>query len=136
MEETNQPQRRELLRRAEAGLKHMRYMVKRHQVYAAHLDQHPEPATDCPTCDSVVMLAYYADILAGGLVDAVRTGGLTRLPPLRVILVECRGQAWRMFGASPDGDRAMKVEGAWLELAARELYRNGRAKKIFLASRR
>ena len=129
MEETTQQQRRDLLAQAESGLKHMRYMVKHKNLYAAHLDQHPEPATDCPTCDSVRMLTYYLDCMAGGLVDAVRTGGLTRLPPLRVILVECRGQAWRLFGASPDGDRAMKVEGSWLELAATELHPQRRRKK-------
>ena len=127
MEKTTQQQRRDLLAQAESGLKHMRYMVKHKNLYAAHLDQHPDPATDCPICDAVVMLCYYSDMMAGGLVDAVRMGGLTKLPPLRVVLRECRGQGWRMFG--DDSDRAMMIEGKWLELAATELHCNGRAKK-------
>ena len=130
MEKTNQPQqRRDLLAQAESGLRTMKYLLKRHQVYNAHLERHFLPVADCPTCDAVLMLCHYLDCTAGGL--AARAGSV--LPPLRVILLECRASAWRLFG--DDSDRAMKVEGAWLELAAIEMHRNGRAKKIFDAHR-
>ena len=124
--------RTELLRRAESGLRQMRRLVKHPHLSASHLDLHSEAVAGCVSCDAARMLAYYADGMVGGLAWAIQTGKLRQLPPLRTVLRECRGTAWRMF---PDDDRAMRVEAAWLELTARGIFRDGRAEKIFAAVR-